>query len=723
MTSLVKSSTETVGAEVQLSGITHSTGTMHGREIVPQTVANPLIKVLVPSIKDPHPDIPIETLPRSLAELAGNLRALEISLCEVVYTSTEANLLELDRLFHKTDFKDIILRFSFILTLIHTVNRIDFMGDAIDNPMIEITRKETAALLPDLVKNLLEKWEETESQLTRDVARMGSGNRKVALEIIQEVKESFDYLSALFNDHQTRFDIFGTSTVHINQSTPSTSISVADRLEQILRIQTAMLRSFSRNNSFWSAAEPLGEEKGYSDHFDLMQKLIRRRVTQRMFSSESMVLLYESLTPRWTIFGSMHINALEFQRDPSRSDLNQMLGFFPHLYQQLSKELEPEQIQRALGLTMSIPQSYIKMHKQYSNVMQTMHCSTLVQAIKERGSTIDMEALDQMIVESKEISEFFSTMESEVTKIGVYTTGSQSLSFSDMIVHIDNAVGILKELKSSSGDYSESILFATSDLNGSITNTLKLGLEKYLDLLQRLLETFEASHTSKSDIDLVQVDAIIKSIETVVQLITLIHEKSPIIDQLTKRVLGARPPEEKKPPARKFKQKKGRRKKGGRPNHSAKKRETRQTARGDKGEMVSDDKKADSTSDSDSLPDEVKPRQELEEILPPVEEVTQELISTVAAIQKSLSVSSAQTSGTDETVSARNVKWRSLCDELHRAGFRLLRTTGGHRQYQHPEAKGIGVATVPTGSKNSLSIGVVKNVREQIARAENTSHL
>lgn len=65
--------------------------------------------------------------------------------------------------------------------------------------------------------------------------------------------------------------------------------------------------------------------------------------------------------------------------------------------------------------------------------------------------------------------------------------------------------------------------------------------------------------------------------------------------------------------------------------------------------------------------------------------------------------------------SLRNVHWKELVKELTTAGWALVKAGGGHLQYKHPDHGELGRATIPSGSKDALSLGVVKNVRQQIS--------
>ncbi|CRX39114.1 type II toxin-antitoxin system HicA family toxin [Estrella lausannensis] len=67
--------------------------------------------------------------------------------------------------------------------------------------------------------------------------------------------------------------------------------------------------------------------------------------------------------------------------------------------------------------------------------------------------------------------------------------------------------------------------------------------------------------------------------------------------------------------------------------------------------------------------------------------------------------------------SLRNVYWKQLAKELTVAGWALVKAGGGHLQYKHPAHTELGRATIPSGSKDALSLGVVKNVRQQISQS------
>lgn len=687
---------------------TATVGTMQGLAIFPQTVTNPEIKNLAPSITNPHSDIELESLPKSLAKIAGGLKALEVNLCDVFFVSTETELFELNSLFFKSKINcdEIIIRFSFILTLISQVNCSN-NKNGVDNQTIEIIKKCTAILLPDLVKNLLDLWEKKKGVLKLGLASLKPRNKDIASTKIKEMTEAFGYLEQLFNDNQLRFDILGTSTIHIKDSDTATKTTIRERLEQMLKIHKAVLRSFDHNQSFWITANPDFNEIYPLEARNRKHQLIQKRFDQENISQESVINLYESLDAYWRVIGNIHTRTLRsIKKRGDNNIFNEKLGFFPQLFKELESELglkdhDGKRTNAYAMIVCNIP-AWVQMHSRYAYIISTINYAAIAQAIRNKGSTIDMEAVDQIILESKKIATFFSNLKSKEKNRAIYTNGTQKFSFSDVALHIENITATLEELKNSSNDYSASILYSTVDLNGSINLTLKSGLDNYLNFLQTILEDFKMYHKTSSLIDNNQVEVIFEHIKAIGEMISIIDEKSPVIDQLAKRIFSPQLPKEKKTPARKSKHKKTGRKKGQHKSPPKTEHETQLFTKEEKQEVIS--------------PFQMQPEEEPKDEILPIEEVTEKLISTVANLQKNLAVEFTQEKRSNEKPSNRNVKWKNLRKELEKAGFQLLRTTGSHKHFKHPKAPEVGLATVPVHSEK-LSIGVVKDVREKIALA------
>lgn len=723
MSPLVSSSSDKSLTERQAAS-SSSSGSINGREVTANLVSNPLTSVIVPKVSGAYPEINVDELPRSLARTVDGLNAIEINLNDMLHVSAEAEILELDRMFRDIDFKDIILRFAFIATLVHTVNRADMIKETYNDEHIATAREQTALLLPTLVKNLIARWEEKETELMKATNSMATGTRKSALIKMNEVKEIFAYLAKLFNDRETQFEVLGTPTFHLRSSSFSTGRTAAHWLQNMLRVHTAMKRSFSHFSSFWNETRLQNDKQGFSSRIDFMNKLISRRLERKVFSTESLAQLHDSLFPHWEVIGSMHITAQHFLLSPSSTTLTQRLGFYPYLFLQLSQELNKEHFPILMALTGSIAQSYFKMHRQYYYIAQAMNCAAQTLAIRTKRSTLDMRSIDKMIQAAREISDYFLSIDDRITEQAVYSLGTKFLSFSDMCVHLNCCVKLIEELKDSPKDCTESILYSVLDLNISTNSSIKQGLEASLNYLQLRLKALETARLAKQEIDPSQVKEILKSIETIIQLATFINDKSSAIHQLTKRILAGKPNEEKETRAPLKKQKR----KGGKKGRNQKQRRAKVQPK-----VSIDIEKTEAKTDEDSASDtssmiEHSPSMKYDfvehEDEPPVslEQVTHELISTIEVFKESVLISASDLSESDLSVSHRNVKWRTLCDELRKAGFKLFRTTGGHHHYQHPEAKEVGLATVPVNSRNSLSVGVVKNVREQIQRAENVLH-
>lgn len=83
----------------------------------------------------------------------------------------------------------------------------------------------------------------------------------------------------------------------------------------------------------------------------------------------------------------------------------------------------------------------------------------------------------------------------------------------------------------------------------------------------------------------------------------------------------------------------------------------------------------------------------------------------------------ATASASEDYQSLKNVSWKDLVKELTEAGWAFVKACGGHLQYKHPLHAELGRATVPSGSKDALSKGVVKNVRAQIDRSRTDSSI
>ena len=722
MTSLVPISETKSNFNTHHPLLSQPSGTLAGRTVVPTD--DPLsiipsaqpqkpIQRIVPSLKDTHPDIQIRELPKSLREAVSGLNALEITLCEAFFAITTSNLFALEKLFRSEDFENLHLRFSFILSLIRTVNTIDLMDDTPENTPILATRQEIAYIFPQLTKNLCDNWkQQQQQQLVPATTRMGAGNRKSALEVIEEVDESFQYLQRLSSDTGCQFEVFGTATIHVNQSGEDYHHSVEDFLSLILKVHHTMQCSFVSHSILWTNTLEPGDDKSCYEITDLTKKLINSRIKKKNFSSSSLFGLYESLIPFNEKFGKMHINAL------SNDALEKHLCFYPKLFQVLASEIDMTNGNdaRIISLTSTIYPAYIKLHKQYIALSESFHCSALSQAMRVRGVAIDRKAIETIIRESREIIGFFAEFKDDCTKWSTYTNGLVIISFSEIILHVEDTIQLIEELQSSSEEHLEASLYAIFDLKVSICTTLMQGVNAKLNSLNASLTILKLAQLSGAATDQEYIESILNHIKTIVQITAMLSEKSPVINKLAQKICGELPQQPRKIPSNIPKGKKPSGKK------VAKRKKVRRTASAkSKAEpkMSSRDLKLEST-DVDEVIDLPVDKPEIAFLDPEdvgtIEEITEELLSTTMAFQKSIDEDHRDQSKSDEALSARNVKWSVLCDELQKAGFKLLRTKGSHRHYQHPDATEVGLATVPIHS-GTVSLGVVKNIREQIDRA------
>ena len=162
-------------------------------------------------------------------------------------------------------------------------------------------------------------------------------------------------------------------------------------------------------------------------------------------------------------------------------------------------------------------------------------CCALAEGVRSKRTSLDIKTLDTIIQEAKEFSDYFTSIEDNIKKHAFFLSGTSPVTFSDLCIHIRNCIALIEDLRDSSKDCSESILYSLFDLKGSLTKSVRNGLEIYLNVLQHKLENLETHSTSQ--IDRSQIEEIITSIDTIIKLTSLVNDKSSVIEKLTKRLL------------------------------------------------------------------------------------------------------------------------------------------------------------------------------------------
>lgn len=403
MSSIVPSSSGKTADFHQTDSHGLSSGSLNGRTVDSETSHLLPKEFIVPKMSDLHPEIRMDDLPQSLARNLNGFNAIEIQLCHIFHMTTESTLLELQQMFGKANVEEIIVRFSFITTIINTLNKAMRTSKSYRDESLDVSIREMTLLLPALVKNLLEQWEEKEKALDR--MKMGANTRKAALEKTQEVKELFHYLSQMINENELRIEVFATPTIHLLQSNESKDNSIDHWLERMLKIHTTMLRSFSSSSVFWNNTTN-GPHDIFRDRLTMINKLISRRRENLKSSNQcpnaSLFQLHETLCNEWGKVGGMYTRAQLLLNSQQGVKHGKPLGFFPDLFQKLNNELDPEHRARVFSFTMSTAPFYINLHRQYLPITQTMMCCALAKGVRSKRASLDIKTLDTIIQEAKE---------------------------------------------------------------------------------------------------------------------------------------------------------------------------------------------------------------------------------------------------------------------------------------------------------------------------------
>lgn len=671
-----------------------------------------VISTVIPSIHDPHPSIKIEELPRALQYTAKRIKMVDLNLLELFYTQTHCNLINLASLVPSIDLDSIYMQFSIILGLVREANMIsESLGEKAK--IFENQLKERlCVLLPQFAQGLLQLWREICQQMPALTEKMGSGKKAAVEDQCQHVSEAFDYLAAQLSEKKCQFELFNTASIHIEQ--PNENVrSQHEWLELMLRYTQASCKWYDRHAHFWTICDFHEDTANYDKRLELVQKLIKYRLDSQSLTPKILVQFYQSLSVHLNKIGNMHTYALKILDSFPKQQILDPLGWSESIKKLMEKsDLEKE---NALFYQLLIPNwlpKVIKLDSRRIIVLQAMQSASLADAMKSSRIKIERNILQAIIQEAKSVSQYFINIKNDLAKVPVFSSGAQQFSFSDMGIHIENITTILEELIESSDDNAAAILFTLQDLKGSVCGSLNQGVEFILKTLQEIYQVIENEQTRKKKIDPELIDKVIGNIQCATEMMASLGSTTPKLNKFLYALIEGKLPQDRKERDRKKRNPKGSaakqkktisRKRQTKPDSSEKK----SGAKAEKQESA-----IDLTEKTFSI---VENKPDPKETIS-ITKATQILKEATAKLQNSLAEAAQEGDFSEKAYSIHNVKWKTLCKELANAGFILKRSSGSHHHYQHPKAKEVGIATVPVNSKDSLSTGVVKNIRSQIKR-------
>jgi predicted RNA binding protein YcfA (HicA-like mRNA interferase family) len=680
----------------------------------------------LPKVIRIKPYVVLDTLPRNLANALNGLRALEIRIGEVFWMQMMNDIIDLNRLFPAEQTDKVSLTISFLISIAR-------MADTI----IESENSEEVALnvvesienvIPPVAMCLKNEWLEKSAQLEALANRLPSSKSTLAKDKLFGLAQQITFLADLSQNPKALFDFIDCSTMHVTQSQDFPRKNSQDWLRFMLQSFGTIRSSFQKNRLFWSRTESQTSHLDSKTAFAKIQRFIENRLSQAPLTENSLFQMMEIVQPYTIYLGNMHSRATQLAHSADAKTSTALLGFFPDLFQYLSKKMDLNPIYKIqlMAHCNTVTHNYLDLHKSLLFMGEAAAFAALNEKAAARGFELERQKIKEVIQHTEEILDFFNSTNEDAKSVSVLTSGAFRISFTDLVNHLEGCTTLLSDLLEHEKEPGQAVLYSLYDLYQTSNKTIVMGIDEGLLMLQRELLTLQKHQSASNSAILepaslqVSNEEIMSYIQVIAGFTEILDQKTPALNKLMKEIFGMEESKNTHSSTRKKSSKS--KKKAQRPKPKAQQKKTENQTQPLKivPSIDKTDELPETLLEKEDAPAAPMPENKIASALQKsetTEALTTNLIRAAAQFRQSVEDFNQKTVNDHEMLSARNVKWRTLCDELVKAGWNLIRSTGSHRQFAHPLAKEVGLAVVPVNSKNSLSTGVVRNVRGRIQEA------
>jgi predicted RNA binding protein YcfA (HicA-like mRNA interferase family) len=691
----------------------------------------PLTKTHLPTIKPTQPLVKLDDMPNDASLILNGLKAVEIRVSEVLWVLAMRDLFELANFFPVDDIQDLSMMISYIFSAPRILELIDRTESDYAKKVLADVNETIDYLFPKLGHALENLWKDKESRFAALIRQFKPARATLAKRRIKGMQEHIDYVAKQCKTPQSLIQLSYSSTLHVKSSNQHPPHTTEDWLKFMLQCYSTMQFSFFKDTRFWSFAESVKNGIDSKTSFSQIKSHVEQLLSSRKISEANLLNLYETIQPYSYHLGGVHSLALWIQQGQGISKSCDPIGFLTGMSHLLENEMKryPDFGLRLAMISITVPTNYFHLHKQLGYIADAALFASLAGLALPKTLKSDGDTLKKIIEETNQILTFFETINVQVTKLDLFISGGIKLSLADLVNHLKGCSTLISMLANDEAESSHSLLNTLFDLYQTTNRTLVMGVEASLICLQVQLSQLQEQQASSShsvteeESRLQLLEEIREQIDSISGFTDLILEKTPVLYQLLKTACNVQDPEKQvaSPASKKQISSSKRKKKTTRTQKLSKQKTVSMTEKDvslsfetlspvipekdktTKEQRVSDPLSFSSTESADQ-----------KETEKPITQLTENLIKAVSTFQQSVKNFSEQ------SASVHNVKWSALCKELKKAGWELLRSKGSHRQYIHPKAKKIGLAVLPVNSKDSLSTGVVKDVRGLIKQANDS---